>query len=80
MINVKPIASNQTLLTMSPGIEILFSYRTPVAGHVNGQFIKTAKFHSVTTSRHINKYLDGRPAVIKPQKFFEKLLEMETIK
>ena len=40
---------------------ILFSYRTPVAAYVFGEgFVRTEKWWSVTTSRHINKLLDLR--------------------
>ena len=40
---------------------ILFSYRTPVAAYIFGRgFVRTDEFFSVTTSRHINKWLkDG---------------------
>ena len=42
------------------GIKVLYSYETPVAGYdVNGAFRTNTKY-SVTTSRHINKYLGGR--------------------
>ena len=42
------------------GKSILFSYSTPVAGwDENGAFRTDEKF-SVTTSKHINKYLGGK--------------------
>ena len=38
---------------------VLFSYRTPVAAYVFGRgYVKTEKWWSVTTSRHINKWLE----------------------
>ena len=56
------ISSNETVVSFSNGTEILFSYNTPVAGRrlVDGalQIFKTNKKWSVTTSKHINKYLN----------------------
>ena len=59
-MNVKPIGPNQTLLITNHGDEVLFSYSTAVAGrsHKLGWF-RNSKKYSVTTSRHVNKYLDG---------------------
>ena len=52
-----PIASNMTEVETSEA-RILFSYRTPVAAYVFGRgYVKTDKFWSVTTSRHINKWI-----------------------
>ena len=36
---------------------ILFSYRTPVAAHTNGRYIRTEEHYSRTTSRHISQWL-----------------------
>jgi len=59
-MQLTPIASNMTEVETSEA-RILFSYRTPVAAYIYGEgFVKTEKFWSVTTSRHINKWLkDG---------------------
>ena len=59
-MNLTPIAANQTLLSFTNGAEVFFSYKTPVAAYcpLRG-YIRTAKFWSVTTSRHINKRLKG---------------------
>ena len=58
-MQLTPIASNMTEIE-TDSARVLFSYRTPVAAYVFGVgFIKTDKFWSVTTSRHINKWLDG---------------------
>ena len=57
------LGPNQTWLRLSNGDEILFSYTTPVAGYFEGLFVRTSKFHSRTTSHHINAYLEGRHAV-----------------
>ena len=53
---------------------IFFSYETPVAALVDGEYFRTEKFWSVTTSRHINNWLDGVKATEKPQEFFDNLI------
>ena len=67
------IASNMTEITLANGTQILFSYKTPVASWENGQFYKTEKFWSKTTSRHINKWADC--PVSKPQAYFDTLTQ-----
>ena len=55
-MQLTPIASNMTEVETSEA-RILFSYRTPVAAYVFGRgYVRTAKWWSVTTSRHINQY------------------------
>ena len=57
-MKLKQIAANQTLLTFPNYSEVLFSYETPVAGyHPDLGYVKTNKWYSQTTSKHINKYL-----------------------
>jgi len=61
-MQLTPIASNMTEVETSEA-RILFSYRTPVAAYVFGEgYVRTEKWWSVTTSRHINKWLDGGTA------------------
>jgi hypothetical protein len=56
---LRPIGSNMNEIVVK-GKSILFSYSTPVAGwDENGAFRTDEKF-SVTTSKHINKYLGGK--------------------
>ena len=56
-MQLTPIASNMTEVETSEA-RILFSYRTPVAAYVFGEgFVRTEKWWSVTSSRHINKWL-----------------------
>lgn len=76
------IGSNQTELTIEKnGIQyiILFSYNTPVACQIYHEgltvYKKTEKKHSVTTSKHINKWLGDIRAEEKPQEFFNNLVE-----
>lgn len=62
-MKLKPLASNMTELETTKAV-ILFSYSTPVAACMTdgSGFIRTSKRWSVTTSRHINKWLDGAKA------------------
>ena len=72
-MQLTPIASNMTEVETADA-RILFSYRTPVAAYIFGEgFVKTDKYWSVTTSRHINKWLEGVNATTMPQDFFNNL-------
>ncbi len=74
-MNLKPIASNMTEVNIN-GATILFSYQTPVACYLDKfqGWYRTEKKWSVTTSRHINKWLDGVKAEVRPQSFFDTLV------
>jgi hypothetical protein len=72
-MNLKPLASNKTELTLGDGTQVLFSYETPVACWINGEFFKTSKKWSNTTSRHINSWV--HLATEKPQEFFDNLVK-----
>ena len=57
-MKLTPIAANQTSVSFNDGTEVFFSYKTPVAAYLPDKgYVRTAKFYSVTTSRHINKWL-----------------------
>mgnify|MGYP003342708041 FL=1 len=73
-LSVKPIASNMTLLE-TPKHIVLFSYATPVASFDKStyRFNRTSKKWSMTTSSHINKWLDGANAIDQPQDYFDNL-------
>ena len=71
MLSINVLGANQTELTAN-GIKVLFSYNTPVACWINGQFYKTNKRWSVTTSKHVNKWT--HLAVDKEQSFFDGLV------
>ena len=59
-MKLTPIAANQNEVTINDGTQIFFSYRTPVAAYLPEKgYVRTEKFWSVTTSRHINKWLQG---------------------
>ena len=74
-MNINIIQSNMTQLTLKDGTQVLFSYQTPVASWKDGQFYKTDKKWSNTTTRHINKW--SHCAVNKPQTYFDDLIKGE---
>lgn len=68
-MKIKNIGSNMTELHTDDAV-ILFSYETPVAllRKSDHEYLRTDLFWSVTTSRHINKWLKGVEAQTVPQK------------
>ena len=73
-MQLTPIATNMTEIETSEA-RILFSYRTPVAAYVFGRgYVRTETKWSVTTSRHINKWLDGVTAEKVAQTYLDKLV------
>ena len=72
-MQLRPIASNMTQLDLSDGTSVLFSYRTPVAALTDNGYYRTSKHWTVTTSRHINKWLGGVLAKEQPQAYFDSL-------
>ncbi len=72
-MKLKPIGANKTELTLADGTQVLFSYQTPVACWIDGQFYKTDKKWSMTTTKHINSW--AHCAIDKPQAFFNNLVE-----
>lgn len=78
-MNLTPIASNMTEVTLKSGAVVLFSYSTPVAVHVvdggEWKFYYTEKYWSRTTSRHISKWLPKDKAQTQPQEYFDNLVK-----
>ena len=74
-MKVKNSGSNQTEVSTEKA-KILVSYSTPVAACMNdgSGFIRTSKKWSVTTSRHINKWLEGANAKEVDQSVLDSLL------
>jgi len=72
-MNLTPLGSNQTQLDLADGTTVFFSYRTPVACLTDNGYYRTSKKWSVTTSRHINKWLGGVLAKEQPQEYFDSL-------
>ncbi len=76
-MELQSLAANRTLLIFNRGItEILFSYSTPVAGYSNKLgYVKTDQWYSSTTTRHINKYIDGKAHTVVSQSVINDLLK-----
>jgi len=72
-MNLSQVGANMTELALADGRKVLFSYATPVASWEDGQFFKTSKKFSTTTTRHINKWTHC--AVIKPQDYFDNFIK-----
>ena len=74
-MQLTPIGANQTELSLNDGTQVLFSYRTPVAARLpDYEYVRTTTKWSTTTSRHINKWLDGVNANQVSQSFFDNLV------
>ena len=77
-MRLRNVGSNMTEITTEKG-QILFSYETPVAALLadadNGDtVVKTSCKWSKTTSRHINQWLNGTHAELRPQSFFNDMV------
>ena len=69
------LGPNETEVRFSSGLTVLVSYSTPVAATlVDGTTIRTAHKWSVTTSKHINRWLGSCKATIVPQSQLDTLL------
>jgi hypothetical protein len=80
-MKLKSIGSNQTELENN-GIAVLFSYSTPVAALLpSGRYVKTSTKYSVTTTKHVNKWLVGVMADVEvvPQDFINNLANGVTV-
>ena len=73
-MKLNPVGSNMNEVEIG-GKSILFSYKTPVAGYDDLGAFRSEDYFSVTTSKHINKYLGGKDVGRKvSQKFIEDLV------
>jgi len=73
-MQLTPIATNMTEVETSEA-RILFSYRTPVAAYVFGKgYVRTEKWFSKTTSRHINKWIGSVTTEEVSQTYLDKLV------
>ena len=74
-MQLTPIATNQTQLNLNDGTEIFFSYKTPVAAQLpDYEYVRTATKWAVTTSRHINKWVEGVIATEVSQDILDNLV------
>ena len=76
-MQVNPIGSNRTIVTLNNGTQIGFSYKTPVVAIISGIAYRTEARFSVTTSKHCGQLLHDMPhrefGGEKPQEFFNNL-------
>ena len=69
-MKIKPHGSNQTLATAN-GCTVLYSYQTPVALQApSGKYYRTDQKWSVTTSKHINRFV-GANTTLVPQSLLD---------
>jgi hypothetical protein len=69
------ISINTSVITLSNGTRVMFSYDTPVAAYVPGiGYMRTATHFSKTTSKHINEWLSGAEHTVVQQQEIERLL------
>jgi len=77
-MRLKKLGANETILCDGTR-EIFFSYETPVAAWVAGKLYITDEFHSRTTSKHINRFIQRfSPNIIPEEKyqgFFDSFVE-----
>ena len=66
-MKLKNKGSNETEIRFKNGNVFFFSYDTPVAAYINRKYYKTSKYHSQTTSRHINRFLARRHRECNPK-------------
>lgn len=59
-MKLKKHGPNMTEIELAGGVTVLYSYETPVAAHVPGEgYMKSSKFFSRTTSKHVGQWLQG---------------------
>jgi hypothetical protein len=75
-----PLGSNKTVISFLNGLEIFFSYQTPVAANLPDRgYVRTSTSWSQTTSRHINQWLEGVTAEKVSQTFLDSLVELKPV-
>ena len=74
-MQVQSLGANKTQVDLADGTSVFFSYKTPVAGYDSQGAFRTEDYFSVTTSKHINKYLGGKDVGRRvPQSYIEGLV------
>ena len=74
-MQLKRLGSNQTQVSLNNGTKVFFSYDTPVAAQLpDYEYVRTATKWSVTTSKHINKWLEGVIATEVSQDILDNLV------
>ncbi len=74
-MQLKRLGYNQTEVSLNNGTKVFFSYETPVAAQLpDYEYVRTSTKWSVTTSRHINKWLEGVIATEVSQDILDNLV------
>ena len=73
-LNETEVHFNKRLVDETKRTTFFFSYDTPVAAKVGTTYYKTEEKFSNTTSRHLNKWLEGVQYVVQPQSWFDKAI------
>ena len=74
-MQLKRLGSNQTEISLNNGTKVFFSYDTPVAAQLpDYEYVRTSTKWSVTTSKHINKWLEGVNATEVSQDILDNLV------
>ena len=74
-MRLRKAGNNMAELSLTNGTDVLFSYETPVAAFIEGEgYVRTMNKYSVTTTRHINKWLNGIVAREVPQSVIDALV------
>ena len=74
-MQLKRLGSNQTEISFNNGTKVFFSYDTPVAAQLpDYEYVRTSTKWSVTTSKHINKWLNGVNAAEVSQDILDNLV------
>ena len=73
-MKLERLGTSKSLLTLSSGSEIFYSYDTPVAAQISGELFRTKEYYSRTTSKHITQYLNGRKGEEVEQSFINQLV------
>lgn len=74
MLKLRQVGSNQNVLILNDGTEILFSYETPVVVRTDSEILVTEQKFSSTTSKHINSFVNGFHSRKVPQSQIENFL------
>lgn len=75
-MKLKSFGANRTEVDLGNGLTVFFSYKTPVAFFREGLgYFKTSTKWSVTTSKHINQWLDGVRAKECTQEYIDNLVK-----
>ena len=77
-VKIQNLGSNKLEIYFDKSNLILFqSYETIVAARLEDlEYVRTSTYWSRTTTRHINKWLEGVEATKKPQSFFDKFSKL----